>query len=348
MIDVDVERKPLSELLALDQELEPVRPFDAWRAMTEAELREAPLGPGVGLGMVAVTVTSLMERTAAYHAAGDRYDTGVIRLDRVFVDGDALEWKAKDPHAMDGMTNKGGRLFRRHRRDTGKTPGQIRADSDQRALADQARKHQEEIKTMAVQRISLTERQELAAKGLKRCPSCKKDLPIADINQAGYCAPCVRAKSAASYAKKHPGKATVPQRIPIKRSIAGKKARQGAISKITPVDHALQELEGALLRLSIPAESASNGQSVIVLPAAETIVPSGKLSPVLATSPAGDHYRTMAIEPIVYIEANALPFHEANVVKYVSRWRLKNGVEDLRKARFYIDRLIELEEAKVG
>ena len=39
--------------------------------------------------------------------------------------------------------------------------------------------------------------------------------------------------------------------------------------------------------------------------------------------------------------ANNMSYCEANVVKYVSRWRSKNGVEDLRKARHYIDLLIE-------
>lgn len=59
----------------------------------------------------------------------------------------------------------------------------------------------------------------------------------------------------------------------------------------------------------------------------------------------GTHYE-QAIEPIEYIEANQIPFHEANVIKYVSRWKRKNGVEDLKKARWYIDRLIELENEK--
>jgi hypothetical protein len=31
----------------------------------------------------------------------------------------------------------------------------------------------------------------------------------------------------------------------------------------------------------------------------------------------------------------------ANIIKYVWRWKFKNGVEDLRKARWYLDRLIE-------
>lgn len=54
------------------------------------------------------------------------------------------------------------------------------------------------------------------------------------------------------------------------------------------------------------------------------------------------HYKSLAIEPVQYIEANKLGFHEGNVIKYVSRWRQKGGVADLEKARFYIERLIEL------
>jgi hypothetical protein len=34
---------------------------------------------------------------------------------------------------------------------------------------------------------------------------------------------------------------------------------------------------------------------------------------------------------------------ESAVVKYVTRWREKNGVQDLEKARHYLDLLIELE-----
>jgi hypothetical protein len=31
----------------------------------------------------------------------------------------------------------------------------------------------------------------------------------------------------------------------------------------------------------------------------------------------------------------------ANIIKYVWRWKFKNGIEDLRKARWYLDRLID-------
>lgn len=55
----------------------------------------------------------------------------------------------------------------------------------------------------------------------------------------------------------------------------------------------------------------------------------------------GNHYKGMKIQPTEYIVANDIPFCEGNVIKYVSRWRLKNGVEDLKKAEQYIKILIE-------
>lgn len=59
----------------------------------------------------------------------------------------------------------------------------------------------------------------------------------------------------------------------------------------------------------------------------------------------GSHYKTMAIQPVEYSHRNGLGFIEGSVVKYVSRWRSKGGVEDLKKARHFLDLLIEMEEA---
>lgn len=56
------------------------------------------------------------------------------------------------------------------------------------------------------------------------------------------------------------------------------------------------------------------------------------------------HYTASAIQPVEYIVANNLDFLEGNVVKYVSRWRQKGGVEDLRKAAVYLGWLIERED----
>jgi len=58
---------------------------------------------------------------------------------------------------------------------------------------------------------------------------------------------------------------------------------------------------------------------------------------------AGSHYKTKAIQPWDYIAANELGYFEGNIVKYVSRWKDKGGVQDLLKAQHYLDKLIELQ-----
>jgi len=60
------------------------------------------------------------------------------------------------------------------------------------------------------------------------------------------------------------------------------------------------------------------------------------------------HYNTGSIEVIDAIEGLQLGFHAGNVVKYVARYKHKGGVEDLKKARWYLDRLIQTEEKAVS
>jgi hypothetical protein len=62
----------------------------------------------------------------------------------------------------------------------------------------------------------------------------------------------------------------------------------------------------------------------------------------------GDHYQTYTIQPIEFLYRNNVPFIEGNIIKYVLRHKNKNGVEDLKKARHYVDMLIELEGSNVG
>lgn len=57
----------------------------------------------------------------------------------------------------------------------------------------------------------------------------------------------------------------------------------------------------------------------------------------------GDHYRSLAIQPSEFIHRNGIGFLAGNVIKYVVRYKNKNGLEDLKKARHYIDLLIEWE-----
>lgn len=58
---------------------------------------------------------------------------------------------------------------------------------------------------------------------------------------------------------------------------------------------------------------------------------------------SGNHYKELPIQPVEYIQANKIPYMEGNVIKYVSRWRTKNGIDDLRKAKHYLEMLIEFE-----
>lgn len=61
---------------------------------------------------------------------------------------------------------------------------------------------------------------------------------------------------------------------------------------------------------------------------------------------AGDHYRT-PIQHWDYVLANDLGYFEGQITKYVTRWRKKNGLQDLHKARHFLEKLIESEEAKL-
>ena len=57
------------------------------------------------------------------------------------------------------------------------------------------------------------------------------------------------------------------------------------------------------------------------------------------------HYNKLRIEPWDFIQQNKLDFFEGNVVKYICRWKNKGGVDDLRKAITYIEKMIEGESS---
>ena len=62
----------------------------------------------------------------------------------------------------------------------------------------------------------------------------------------------------------------------------------------------------------------------------------------------GNHYKDMRIEPWDYISANEIGFLDGNAIRYLSRWKSKNGIEDLKKAAHFVQKLIEVEEAKIA
>lgn len=61
---------------------------------------------------------------------------------------------------------------------------------------------------------------------------------------------------------------------------------------------------------------------------------------------AGDHYKS-PIQCWDYIVANEIPYLEGQIIRYLTRWRKKNGIEDVYKAKHYLDKLIEVEEKNI-
>lgn len=66
----------------------------------------------------------------------------------------------------------------------------------------------------------------------------------------------------------------------------------------------------------------------------------------LETQEGGTHYTKLAIQPMEYSMANRLDACQHTIIKYVTRFRDKNGKEDLLKAKHTIDLLIALEYEK--
>ena len=60
----------------------------------------------------------------------------------------------------------------------------------------------------------------------------------------------------------------------------------------------------------------------------------------------GDHYKKYVIQPVDFIAKNNIPYIEGNIIKYLLRWRDKNGIEDLDKIVHYVELLKEIEKFK--
>lgn len=67
----------------------------------------------------------------------------------------------------------------------------------------------------------------------------------------------------------------------------------------------------------------------------------------LQTQVGGNHYAKGGIQLVEFCHSNQIPFMEGTAMKYLFRWQKKGGVEDLKKAKHYIDMIIELEDNKL-
>ena len=62
----------------------------------------------------------------------------------------------------------------------------------------------------------------------------------------------------------------------------------------------------------------------------------------------GQHYKDFVIQPVEFIHMNNLPFCVGNAIKYLLRYKNKNGLEDLNKAIHYIELIKEFEYDENG
>lgn len=65
------------------------------------------------------------------------------------------------------------------------------------------------------------------------------------------------------------------------------------------------------------------------------------------TQVGGNHYKSLAIQPVEYIHANSIGYFEGCAIKYLTRWKSKGGIQDLEKAKHYIELLIEMESKEL-
>ncbi len=64
---------------------------------------------------------------------------------------------------------------------------------------------------------------------------------------------------------------------------------------------------------------------------------------------AGHHYRQEGtIQHWDYAASHNFDYFQGQITKYVTRWKKKNGIADLEKARHFIEKYIEVEKAKVA
>jgi hypothetical protein len=60
----------------------------------------------------------------------------------------------------------------------------------------------------------------------------------------------------------------------------------------------------------------------------------------------GSHYKNYKIQPVEFIIKNNIGFVEGNIIKYILRFKEKGGVQDLEKAKHYIELLIDSSKSR--
>jgi hypothetical protein len=125
------------------------------------------------------------------------------------------------------------------------------------------------------------------------------------------------------------------------------KAKEAGRGKWYCIDHQSQRTSPEPTNVtSTPVRKAASvvAKSIANLKAKQ----SGRAPSAFDTQVGGDHYKSMVIQPVEFIAKNALGFCEGNVIKYVCRYHIKGGPEDIDKAIHYLQLLRETRYGKTG
>lgn len=60
----------------------------------------------------------------------------------------------------------------------------------------------------------------------------------------------------------------------------------------------------------------------------------------------GEHYKNKVMQPWDYIVANNLGYLEGRIITYITRYREKGGILDLKKAQHFLQKLMEVETCR--
>lgn len=88
-------------------------------------------------------------------------------------------------------------------------------------------------------------------------------------------------------------------------------------------------------------ETLINEKKDFVPTKSEEVVKSDGYKSALDYQIGGNHYQQMAYQPLTFIMEQKLKFCEGNIIKYIARYKNKNGLQDLKKAQHYLKYLIE-------
>jgi hypothetical protein len=139
-------------------------------------------------------------------------------------------------------------------------------------------------------------------------------------------------EKATNYLLKHPGASVsnLAKRIGVSYSYAHKLRQK--VTEALATNPLTPEQDAAMDKLITMSQTEGHWQVT------------GNVSTPMEIQIAGNHYKGKRIQPVEYIHANGMNFLEGCIVKRISRWRDKDGFQDLEKIKHEVDLLIEMEK----